>query len=42
MEEFTFSNFEFREALRLIEEENYISIIVNNKAHIIRYVDEEI
>jgi DNA replication licensing factor MCM4 len=27
MEEFTFSDFEFRDALRLLEEENYISVI---------------
>ena len=42
MEEFTFSDFEFRDALRLLEEENYISVIGNKKAPIIRLVAQEI
>ncbi len=36
------SNFEFRNTLRLPEEENYITIIENKKATIIRYIVQEI
>ena len=42
MEDFSFSDFEFRDALRLLEEENYISVIGNKKAPIIRLVAQEI
>ena len=41
-EDLSFSEFEFRDALRLLEEENYISIIGNKKAPIIRLVAQEI
>ena len=42
MEEFTFSDFEFTDALRLLEEENYINAIGNKKTPIIRLVAQEI
>ena len=42
MEDFSFSDFEFRDALRLLEEENYISVIGNKKAPIIRLVAQDI
>ena len=42
MEEFTFSDFEFTDALRLLEEENNNNVIGNKKAPIIRLVAKEI
>ena len=42
MEEFTFRDFEFRDAFRLLEEENYISVIWNKNAPIIRLVAQGI
>ena len=42
MEEFTFSDFEFTDALRLLEEENNNNVIGNKKAPIIRLVAQEI
>jgi hypothetical protein len=42
MEEFTFSDFEFRDALRLLEEENYISVIWNKNSPIFRLVTQGI
>ena len=38
----TFSKFEFRNALRLLEEENYITVIENKEAPIIWFVVQEI